>query len=310
MMNERPRFSGIYCPHVVPLAASGEIAEPELRRYVDWLIERGIHGLYPNGSTGEFTRFTPEERRRIIEIVVDQTQGRVPVLAGAAEANTRETLAACEYYAKLGADAVAIVSPFYYALSPGGVYAYFDEIGRNTPIDVTLYNIPMFASPIDLDTVRRLASQHARIAAIKDSSGDLPFMKSMIEAIRPERPDFSFMTGWDACLLDMLEAGCDGGTNATSGVAPELTRKLFDLATAGRIDEARPVQEKIAVLFDALFGAADFPEGFRMGVDLRGIEAGPGRTPRSAEDRAGDEQTRAELHALLEAAGLVGSVRP
>jgi dihydrodipicolinate synthase/N-acetylneuraminate lyase len=303
-MTNAPRFRGIYCPNVVPLDAAGEIDEAELRRYVDWLIEHGVHGLYPNGSTGEFTRFTPEERRRIIEIVVDQAQRRVPVLAGAAEANTRETLAACEHYAKVGADAVAIVSPFYYPLSPGGVFAYFDEIGRNTPIDVTLYNIPMFASPIDLDTVRRLASEHPRIAAIKDSSGDLPFMKSMIEVIRPERPDFSFMTGWDACLLDMLELGCDGGTNATSGVAPELTRQLFDLASEGRIEEARPVQEKIAGLFDALFGAADFPEGFRMGVGLRGIAVGTGRTPRAAEDRAGDAQKLDALRALLAAAGL------
>lgn len=303
-MKTESRFQGIYCPNVVPLAANGDIDEGELRSYVDWLIDRGIHGLYPNGSTGEFTRFTPEERRRIIEIVVDQCAGRVPVLAGAAEANTRETLAACEHYAKVGADAVAIVSPFYYPLSPGGVYAYFDEIGRNTPIDVTLYNIPMFASPIDLDTIRRLAGQHERIAAIKDSSGDLPFMKSMLETIRPERPDFGFMTGWDACLLDMLELGCDGGTNASSGVAPELTRRLFDLAKSGELDAARPVQEQVATLFDTCFGAADFPEGFRMGVGLRGIEVGPGRTPRSAEDRAGDDEKRAGIRALLAAAGL------
>jgi len=295
------RLRGIYCPNVVPLDASGEIDESELRRYVGWLIDRGIHGLYPNGSTGEFTRFTAGERRRIIEIVVDETAGRVPVLAGAAEANTRETLAACEYYAKIGADAVAIVSPFYYKLSPEGVWAYFDEIGRNTPIDVTLYNIPMFASPIDLDTARRLAGQHARIVAIKDSSGDLPFMRSMLEAIRPERPDFSFLTGWDSCLLDMLELGCDGGTNATSGVVPELTRRLFELAETGRVDEARGLQESIARLFDALFGAADFPEGFRMGVGLRGIPVGAGRTPRSARDRAGDADTLERLRALLDA---------
>ena len=96
------------------------------------------------------------------------------MLAGAAEANTRETLAACEHYAKVGADAVAIVSPFYYRVSPEGVWAYFDEIGRNTPIDVTLYNIPMFASPIDLETVRRLAGDHDRIRAIKDSSATFP----------------------------------------------------------------------------------------------------------------------------------------
>jgi 4-hydroxy-tetrahydrodipicolinate synthase len=303
-MPDQPRFHGIYCPNVVPLGADGRIDEPELRRYVDWLIEHGVHGLYPNGSTGEFTRFTAEERRRIIEIVVGQAAGRVPVLAGAAEADTRETLAACEHYAKVGADAVAIVSPYYYPLSPGGVFAYFDEIGRNTPIDVTLYNIPMFASPIDLETVRRLADAHPRIVAIKDSSGDVPFMMSMIDAIRPQRPDFAFLTGWDACLLPMLQLGCDGGTNASSGVAPELTRKLFDLARAGRFEEARAVQTAITRLFDACFGAADFPEGFRMGVGLRGIAVGPGRTPRSEEDRARDHDIRKELGGLLAAEGL------
>ena len=116
-----------------------------------------MHGLYPNGSTGEFTRFTPEERRRIVKIVCQQAAGRVPVLAGAAEANVRETLAACEAYAGYGARAVAIVSPFYYKLSPESVYAYFREIALQSPIDVTLYNIPMFASPIDVPTIRRLA---------------------------------------------------------------------------------------------------------------------------------------------------------
>ncbi len=81
------RLRGIFTPNIVPLDARGEINEPELRRYTDWLIERGVHGLYPNGSTGEFTRFTVEERRRIIAIMADQTRGRVPILAGAAEAN-------------------------------------------------------------------------------------------------------------------------------------------------------------------------------------------------------------------------------
>jgi len=304
-MTSIPRFRGIYCPNVVPLDAEGEIDESELRHYVDWLIDHGVHGLYPNGSTGEFTRFTAEERRRIIETVVDQTANRVPVLAGAAEANTRETLRACEHYAQLGADAVAIVSPYYHRLSPEGVFAYFDEIGRNTPIDVTLYNIPMFASPIDLDTVRRLADEHARIVAIKDSSGDVPFMMAMIDSIRPERPDFSFLTGWDACLLPMLQLGCDGGTNATSGVAPELTRKLFDLVTTGRIDEARLVQTRLSRLFEALFGAADFPEGFRMGVGLRGIQVRAGRTPRSSRDRARDEHALKAVRVLLEEDNLV-----
>lgn len=85
------KIHGIFSPHMVPLDDQGEIDEAELRRYIDWLIERGVHGLYPNGSTGEFTRFTPEERQQIVRIVCDQTAGRVPILAGAAEANIKET---------------------------------------------------------------------------------------------------------------------------------------------------------------------------------------------------------------------------
>ena len=286
---------GIYVPHMVPLTDRGEINERELRLYIDWLIDRGVHGLYPNGSTSEFTRFTPQERRRIVEIVVDQAAGRVPVLAGAAEANVRETLAACEYYHKLGARAVAIVSPFYYRLSPDNVYAYFREIGEHTPIDVILYNIPMFASPIDVPTVRRLAEQCPRIVGMKDSSGDLAQMMRMIEAVRPIRPDFSFLTGWDAVLMPMLVIGCDGGVNATAGVVPELTRKLYELTLAGRLDEARTLQYKLRKVFDLLLYSADFPEGVRVGLAIRGFQMGVGRQPLSEKH----QQALAQLHQAL-----------
>src|SRR5215210_1816467 len=211
-----PKLTGIFTPHMVPLDDRGEINEAELRRYIDWLIDRGVHGLYPNGSTGEFTRFSPEERRRIIQIVCHQTAGRIPVLAGAAEANVRDTLSACEAYHGFGATAVAIVSPFYYKLSPESVYAYFREIARHSPIDVTLYNIPMFASPIDVPTIQRLA-EFPRVIGIKDSSGDVAQMGRMVNAIRPHRPDFTFLTGWDVVLVPMMLVGADGGTNATSG---------------------------------------------------------------------------------------------
>lgn len=289
------RICGIFTPHMVPLDDQGRIDEDELRRYIEWLIERGVHGLYPNGSTGEFTRFTPEERRRIIEIVCSQAAGRVPVLAGAAEANVRETLRACETYAGYGARAVAIVSPFYYRLSPESVYAYFREIALASPIDVTLYNIPMFASPIDVPTLRRLA-EFPRIVGIKDSSGDVAMMMRMIRAVRPSRPDFCFLAGWDVVLVPMLLAGCDGGTNATSGVVPELTRKLYDLTRAGQIEAAMRIQFRLLELFDTMLYSADFPEGFRAGVELRGFRMGQSRQPLSEAQRI----DRAALSRLLQ----------
>jgi 4-hydroxy-tetrahydrodipicolinate synthase len=275
------KLQGIFTPNMVPLDARGDIDEAEFRRYIDWLIERGVHGLYPNGSTGEFTRFTVEERRRIIRIACEQSAGRVPVLAGAAEANVRETLAACEAYHDYGARAVAIVSPFYYKLSPESVYAYFRDVATHSPIDVTLYNIPMFASPIDVPTLRRLAGEFDRIIGIKDSTGDVAAMCRMMQAVKPIRPDFSFLTGWDVVLMPMLVMGVDGGTNATSGVVPELMRKLWDLVTAGRLEEARPLQLRILEVFDAMLYSADFPEGFRAAIELRGFNFGKSRQPLS-----------------------------
>jgi 2-dehydro-3-deoxy-D-pentonate aldolase len=302
-MNNHATLRGIFTPNLVPYDDRGEIHEAELRKYVDWLIERGVHGLYPNGSTGEFTRFTPEERRRIVAIIADQTRGRVPILAGAAEANARETLKACEYYYELGVRAVAIVAPFYYKLSPASVYAYFKEIGQNTPIDVTLYNIPMFASPIDVPTVQRLADECEKVVAIKDSSGDIPHMIRMIQAVRPNRPEFSFLTGWDAALMPMLLVGCDGGTNASSGVVPEVTRKLYDLTLAGRLDEARQIQYDLVTLFDTMIYSAEFPEGFRAAVNLRGFRMGTGRQPLSAEQQTDLTQLSRTLQCLLAAHG-------
>ncbi len=302
-MSANAPLKGIFTPNVVPLDANGDINEAETRRYVDWLIERGVHGLYPNGSTGEFTRFTVEERRRIIEIIADQTAGRVPILAGAAEANAKETIRACEHYHSLGVRAVAIVSPFYYKLSADGVYAYFKEIADNSPIDVTLYNIPMFASPIDVPTVQRLAEECERVVAIKDSSGDLPHMMRMITAVRPLRPNFAFLTGWDAALMPMLLLGCDGGTNATSGVVPEITRKLYDLTMSREIDLARDLQYSLLTLFDAMLYSSEFPEGFRAALQLRGIKTGKGRQPQAAAQEESLRKLSNQLQCLLAAEG-------
>ncbi|MDA8377292.1 MAG: dihydrodipicolinate synthase family protein [Planctomycetia bacterium] len=297
------KIAGIFVPSLVPLDERGQINEPELRRYLDWLIDQGAHGLYPNGSTGEFTRFTAEERMRINRIACEQARGRVPVLAGAAEANVRETIKACERYREYGARAVAIVSPFYYRMGPESVYAYFHEIARNSPIDVTLYNIPAFASPIDLPTFRRL-SEMERICGIKDSSGDIPQMMRMIQAVRPNRPDFAFLTGGETVLVPMLLIGCNGGTHAISGIVPEITRRLFDLTGAGKIDEAIKLQYRLLEFFDVMFFSHDFPEGFRAAVDLRGFNFGSGRHPLSAPQR--DERVKIQrlLQRMLADAGL------
>ena len=124
---------------------------------------------------------------------------------------------------------------------------------------------------------------------IKDSSGDLAFMMRMIAAVRPWRPDFCFLTGWEAVLAPMLMIGCDGGTNASSNVVPEVTRRIFDLSKARKYDDAMQWQYRILELFDTMLYPFEFPDGFRAAAELRGFHFGNGRRPQTLsqqEDRA------------------------
>jgi 4-hydroxy-tetrahydrodipicolinate synthase len=299
-----PAINGILVPHMVPLDAKGRIDEDEFFRYVDWLVCRGVHGLYPNGSTGEFLRFAPEERQRIVQIVCKAAAGRVPVVAGAAEGTAAETIRACEHCLEAGARAVAVVAPYYYRLSSASVEAYFREIGAKSPIDVTLYHIPMLASPIEIPVVRRLAAEFPRIIGIKDSSGDISHMQRLIAAVRPVRPDFSFLTGWDPALASMLLVGCSGATVATSGIMPELTRAVHDRVMAGDVQGAMALQLRIIELFDMAMQGADFPEGYRVAASCRGFRMGPSRQPASPEQHADRVALGERLTALLESLGM------
>ena len=265
MTSQSSPIRGIFVPTVVPFTQSGQLNEDELARYLDWLLSRGIHGLYPNGSTGEFTRLNPAERRRIVQISSQVAAGRGMVLAGAAEENALETLRACELYGTYGVRAAAIVSPYYYKLSPEAVFAYFREIVTHSPIDVVLYNIPMFATPLDLDTIRRLA-EFDRVVGIKDSSGDVSFVLRVIDKVRPSRPDFAILSGWDPTLVSLLMMGIDGATLATAGVAPELLSALYNLSNQGEWALARELQFRLLRLFDSMISASDFPGGFRAEI--------------------------------------------
>lgn len=303
----KARIKGILTPNLVPLDRNGNIAEDELRRYVEWLVQKGVSGLYPNGSTGEFTRFSPEERREIIRTVASQVNGRVPVLAGAAEATVRDTLAACAAYAEMGCTAAAICAPYYFKLSQDSVGEYFAELARHTELDIVLYNIPQFANEISLDTIERLAD-FPRIVGIKDSSRDFPRFLNLINRMRPRRPDFSILIGTEEIILPALLMGGDGGTIATSGIVPEVVMKLYALAESGKIEEARKIQFKLLELINVMLFGAGFPEGFRAAASLRGFVMGQSRQPLSPKEKCDLNAVRQTLHCILSEHGFVAEI--
>jgi 4-hydroxy-tetrahydrodipicolinate synthase len=176
---------------------------------------------------------------------------------------------------------------FYYRLAPDGVFAYFKEIADRVSVDVTLYNIPLFASPIDVATVKRLAQECPRVVGIKDSSGDIPHMMRMIAEVRPLRKDFFFMTGWDAALVPMLMIGC------------ELTRAIYESCKAGQWDRAMQLQYRLLPLFDAMLSTLEFPEGFRRGARIRGWDLGESRQPLSPQQATAADVAQGKLQEML-----------
>ncbi len=303
------RIQGIYTPTIVPFSGDGSIHEHELRRITCWLIDKGIHGLYPNGSTGEFIRLSFEERLRVVRIMAEENRGRLPILAGAAEANIDLVLKACQAYADLGCTAVSLTGPYYYKVSQESIEQYFRTIAARSPIDILLYNIPQFSNEISLPVVQRLAQDCPRIIGIKDSSRDFPRFCTMLAQVKPLRPEFVCFTGTEEILYPSLAMGGDGGTIASSGVIPEVILKIYQEFQAGNHAECRRVQLKIQELIGAMFAAGNFPEGFRAAIALRGFEPGPPRYPMGPQEQAALEEAKGRMACLLGECGYAEAAR-
>ena len=303
------KISGIYTPNIVPFNDDHTINEGELRRLSAWLIEKGVHGLYPNGSTGEFIRLSFEDRLRVVKIMAEENRGRLPILAGAAEPNSDQVLQACKVYADLGCRAVSLTGPYYYKVSQESIEKYFRDLAAQSPIDILLYNIPQFSNEISLPVVKRLALDCPRIIGIKDSSRDFPRFCTMLAQIKPQRPDFVCFSGTEEILYPSLVMGGDGGTIASSGVMPEVILKLYRDFLADNHAECRRVQLKIQELIATMFAAGNFPEGFRAAVALRGFNPGPPRFPMSRSELENLEEAKGRLACLLGECGYAEAAR-
>ena len=292
-------IKGILTPNLVPFLDDGRINEDELRRMVNWLIGKGVSGLYPNGSTGEFIRLSFEERKRVIQIVVEENRGRVPILAGAAESNMASILDACRTYADLGCVAVSITGPYYYKVSQDSIEHFFRELAKRSPIDIVLYNIPQYSNEISVPVLTRLALDCPRIVGVKDSSRDFPRFLSTLNAIKPQRPDFACLIGCEEILFPAILMGADGGTIASSGVVPEVIMKLYRESEAGNLEEAKRIQFKLLELIEAMLYGTNFPEGFRAGMSLRGFALGASRQLLSPKEQSDLEDIRGKIACIL-----------
>jgi len=266
---------GIIPAMVTPLTKNDTLNEPSLRRLTNYMIDNGVHGVFATGSQGEFWAFSAQEKQRVWEIVVEETNMRVPVYAGTAAITTREAIALTQLAEKVGVDAVSILTPFMVNPNPDELYDHYRAIAAATKLPVLLYTNP------DRTNVKMPASLVSRLAQIdnivgmKDSSGDLTLATEYLHVIPS---DFSLVMGRDTLIFAGLLHGAKGAIAATANVVPELVVQIYDYLQKGDIPGARQAQESLAPLRLA-FTWGTFPVVIKEALDLIGMEGGPCRAP-------------------------------
>ncbi len=282
---------GVIPAMVTPLDAKDQVNEPVLQSLVGYLIDAGVHGLFAIGSQGEFYALTIEEKKRIAELVVRETNGRVPVYIGTGAVTIRESILLTAMADNVGADAVSIMTPFFISPSEDELYEHYAAIAKSTRLPVLLYSNPGRAHVnISVKLVARL-SEVDNIVGIKDSSGDLSLTA---EYIRNTDSGFSVLMGRDTLIYGALMYGARGAIAATANVAPRLVVEIYEAYIRGDFKQARNAQADLAPLRQA-FSLGSFPAVIKDALQLMGMAVGPPREPIRPLDSAG----RAELQNIL-----------
>jgi 4-hydroxy-tetrahydrodipicolinate synthase len=263
---------GIIPAMATPCDRWGNVNEPALRQLVNHLIDGGVHGLFPIGSQGEFYALTTEAKQRVLEVVVDETRGRVPVYAGTAALTTRETIELTKMAQAVGATSVSILTPYFTNLSQRDLKAYYTEIAKAVPdMPILLYSNPARCGVnLNVDTVVELAKVD-NIVAIKDSSGDLSLTGEYIRNTRGM--DFQVMAGRDTLIYASLCHGASGSIAATANIKPSLLVEIYEAFQAGDHKRALEAQYALAPLRLA-FELGTFPVVMKEALKMIGIDAG------------------------------------
>ena len=243
-------FRGVYTALVTPFASDGSIDEPRLRDLVDAQIAGGVDGIVPVGTTGESPTVTHEENIRIVEIVVEQSNNRVPVIAGTGSNSTAEAIDMTIRAGEVGATATLQVTPYYNKPSQEGLYRHFSTIADRGGLPVIVYNIPgRTARNIENETMIRLAG-HDNIVGVKEASGSMAQVMELVHS----RPDgFCVLSGDDNLTLPIVMLGGDGVISVAGNVAPDRMKALVEEALAGNAQRARTLHYELLPLFRAMF---------------------------------------------------------
>lgn len=244
------KLEGSFVALITPMKKDRSIDEESVRKFVDFQIEQGTHGLVPCGTTGESATMTHDEHKRMIDIVIDQANGRVPIIAGTGSNSTKEALNLTKHAENAGADAALIISPYYNKPTQRGLIHHFTTLANETNIPIVLYNVPSRTGRnVEASTTLELA-KHKNVVAIKEASGNVGQIMNII-AGAPS--GFVVVSGDDSLTYSICALGGTGVISVAANVAPKLLSSFMNNLIQGNYEKAREEHFNLLPLFKVLF---------------------------------------------------------
>jgi 4-hydroxy-tetrahydrodipicolinate synthase len=244
------QFEGVFTALITPFNKDESIDEEALRELVEYQITEGISGLVPMGTTGESPTLSHGEHIRVIELVIDQAQGKVPVIAGTGSNSTQEAVELTVQAMECGADASLQVAPYYNKPSQEGFYRHFTKVADAVDIPIIVYNIPgRSGKNIENETMLRLA-EHPNIMGVKEASGSIP---QIMDLVMKKPDDFSVLSGDDNLAFPIVTAGGKGVISVASNIIPGRMVKFIETGLSNKLAEFRTMHYELLPFFKGVF---------------------------------------------------------
>jgi len=270
-------LNGMFVPNITPFTRSGELDVEALKTCVRFWVKGGVSGLVPCGSNGEAPYLSGEERRKVVETVLDEVNGKVPVIAGTGSMSTQETIAFTKDAKDLGVDAALVVTPFYFKHSNKEICEHYRTLSTVVDLPIIIYNVPKFTGfSLEPAVIAQLVSQNEEVVGVKDSSGNVG---AITEIIRLVGDKVSVLAGTAEVVLPTLMLGGSGAIVAVANVFPKLCSRLYEAFRTGNHEQAIKLQQRVSHVNEVLVKRHSQLSAIKEALRLGGLPSGYPRRP-------------------------------
>ena len=271
-------LQGVYPALITPFKKNGEVDEAGFRRNIDFVIKGGVSGIVPCGCTGEAATLSFDEQRHLLEIAVDQANGRVPVIGGSGSNNTREAVELTRYAKEAGADAAMLITPYYNKPGDAGQLLHYTTIANKVDIPIILYNVPSRTGINMKPSIVAELAKLSNIVAIKEASGNPSQTAEIIELTRGNKKQFTVLSGDDNLTIPILSYGGKGVVSVAANIMPKEMSQMVKYYLEGDQKKALELYYRLAPVLRGLFVETN-PIPVKAAANMMGLAAGSLRAP-------------------------------